>query len=125
MQEDTLCDYAVDPPDEADDDQAVQSQAALQDDDWKSKRTKKLSVVSKKYGQGKLLYMSARPNHHSYGPGSSLWQLILPEDVRVLELELRRALKPKYSRDLKKEVKDYLRVAMVSLAVSSTLRISD
>ena len=78
-----------------------------------SRRPKQLSVAQKPNCQGKLVYMAARPNHFSQGPEAPRWQIMLPEDIRALESELRSALKPRYWRGRAGEAQDCLRVAMV------------
>ena len=49
---------------------------------------------------------------------------MLPADIRLLELELRHALKPKYARDPKKDAVDHLRVAMVRSQCFHTVKYS-
>ena len=75
------------------------------------KYRKELNVVAKKDCDGKIVYLSARPAHCSHDPDSSIWKVLLPEDIQVLEKELRRCLKPRYH--LVPQNTDCLRVAMV------------
>ena len=125
-----LSNFAIEPPSEKDNGSFNEPQSPLRNSSTLHQPTlngepvpyrkrKQLNVVSKKDSQGKILYMSARPNHLSYAL-NSIRQIMLPEDIRMVEFELRRALRPKYARDAKKDVKDYLRVAMVGLLPSES-----
>ena len=86
-------------------------QSPAEENNGSGRKSKQLNVVHKKNSDGKILYLSARPNHFSYGPEASLWKVVPPENIQLLEKELRRSLKPK-SRGAPKNT-NYLRVAMV------------